>query len=92
MRWTSNTPCRLWVNGEAAARFDGPFLSCSANQNRKWDLFADPVRLQAGWNHIVAKVALSSDASALQAELTPEALKWVEAPDAELNQAPYPKP
>jgi hypothetical protein len=60
MRWTSNTPCRLWVNGEAAARFDGPFLSCSANQNRKWDLFADPVRLQAGWNHIVAKVALST--------------------------------
>jgi hypothetical protein len=60
LRWSSNTPCRVWVNGGEAARFDGPFLSCSANQNRKWDLFADPVRLQAGWNTIVAKAVLST--------------------------------
>ena len=60
LHWSSNTPCRLWVNGEEAARFDGPFLSCSANQNRKWDLFADPVNLQKGWNRLVAKTVLST--------------------------------
>jgi len=60
LRWSSNTPCRIWLNGEDVARFDGPFLSCSANQNRKWDLYTDPVRLQSGWNHIVAKTVLST--------------------------------
>ena len=60
LRWSSNTPCRIWANGEEAARFDGPFLSCSANQNRKWDLFTDLIRLQSGWNTIVAKTVLST--------------------------------
>jgi hypothetical protein len=60
LRWSSTTPCRVWINGEEAARFDGPFSSCSANQNRKWDLFANPLRLQAGWNCVIAKTVLST--------------------------------
>ena len=60
LRWSSNTPCRIWLNGEDVARFDGPFLSCSANQNRKWDLYTDPVYLQSGWNCMVAKTVLST--------------------------------
>lgn len=60
LKWSSNTPCRIWINGTNAARFDGPFLSCSANQNRKWDLFSDSVHLQAGWNSVVAKTVLST--------------------------------
>ena len=62
LRWSSNTPCRIWLNGKEAARFDGPFLSCSANQNRKWDLFAAPLCLQSGWNHLVAKTVLATAA------------------------------
>ncbi|NKB71499.1 MAG: hypothetical protein GKR89_30880 [Candidatus Latescibacteria bacterium] len=58
--WSSNTPCRIWVNGRETARFDGPFLSCSANQNRKWDLFTDSVSLQSGWNRVVVKTVLST--------------------------------
>ena len=60
LRWSSTTPCRVWINGAEAARFDGPFLSCSANQNRKWDLFENPLRLQAGWNRVVTKTVLST--------------------------------
>ena len=61
LRWSSNTPCRIWVNDEEEARFDGPFLICTTNQTRKWDLFADPVHLEAGWNRVVAKTVLAKD-------------------------------
>ena len=60
LRWSSNTPCRIWLNGEEVTQFDGPFLSCSANQNRKWDLFTDPIHLQSGWNTLLAKTVLST--------------------------------
>ena len=61
LRWSSNTPCRIWINEEEVARFDGPFLSGSVNQTRKWDLFADPVHLDLGWNRVVAKTVLSTE-------------------------------
>ena len=60
LRWSSTTPCRIWVNGEDTARYDGPFLYIGSNQTRKWDLFSDPVRLQAGWNRVVTKTVLST--------------------------------
>jgi len=60
LKWSSTTPCRIWVNGREAARFDGPFLSVPPNQTRKWDLFTDRVRLLAGWNRVLAKAVLST--------------------------------
>jgi len=60
LKWSSNTPCRVWVNSRETARFDGPFLTVASNQTRKWDLFTDPAQLEAGWNRVVAKTVLTT--------------------------------
>jgi hypothetical protein len=62
LRYSTNNPCIIWINGSEIARYDGPFLFVPGNQTRKWDLFESPAVLEAGWNSIVVKAVLSTAA------------------------------
>jgi hypothetical protein len=62
LRYSTNNPCRIWINGNAVARYDGPFLCVPGNQTRKWDLFETPIDLDKGWNTIVVKAVLATAA------------------------------